>query len=157
MLLRSHLWLWLVLPALVLCVACQRRDAISVRDAEQDPSGQRGRLISVHGCYHNGPESALLQPCAEPKREEVVWVISRTQLENTAKAIPGYAMGSAERESPSAQERTLADRLAGLSDGVFAEVVLRGELRSSPTFEFGPSPGYRHEFIVHRVLSVSSR
>jgi hypothetical protein len=99
----------------------------------------------------------LLQPCTETKPEEVAWVVSRSQLEEMAKSVPGYDAGLARLERPSAKELELDRQLAKLPDGVSVEVLLRGELRSSMRPEFGISPGYRHEFIVHRVLAVSPR
>jgi hypothetical protein len=136
-------------------VGCGDNRTISVRDLERAPAHYEGQVVSVDGCYHNGPEATLLQPCAEPKPDEVVWVVFRSQLENTAKSVPGYATGSTKYERPSAKEDALAQQLSNLPNGVFSEVRLRGEFQSSSGRVFGTSPGYRHQLVVHRVVSVS--
>lgn len=148
---------WLVASLFVTHTACSSAGTVSLRDLERDPSSRAARMVTVLGCYHNGPETTVLLPCTQPRPEEVVWVVSRSQLENTAKSVPGYAAGSMKLERPSAKEMELAQQLSQLPDGVVAEVLLRGEFRSSSNPEFGISPGYRYEFVVHRVLSVSPR
>ena len=157
MYMRGHPSLWLGFAPLAFCFACRGDLGVSIREVERDPSRYTGRVITIRGCYHNGAESALLQPCSDPILEEIVWVISRNQLENSEKAIPGYSAGSVPIEAASASERRLAEGLSRLPDGVLAEVELRGEFRTSGRPDFGAGPGYRHEFVVHRVLKVVPR
>jgi hypothetical protein len=152
---ERRLWLWLVAGIAAAAVGCGGIQTISLRELERTPSVYGGQVVTVAGCYHNGPETTLLQPCAEPKPDEVVWVISRSQMENTAKSVPGYATESAKYERPSAKEEARAQQLSKLPNGVFAEVRLRGEFQSSSGPTYGTSPGYRYQFVVHRVLSVS--
>jgi hypothetical protein len=154
---QRALWNWLVTSLVAGCMACSGTKPIPLRDLERSPSRYAGRIVTVQGCYHNGPESSLLQPCKEPQRNEVVWIVSRGQLESTAKAVPGYSAGAVKYERPSAREEQLAQQLVLLPNGALAEVQLRGEFRSSTRPEYGTAPGYRHEFVVHRVLTVSPR
>ena len=147
---------WLAAGFVVASLGCGHNHGISLRDLERSPANA-GQVVRVNGCYHNGRESTLLQPCAEPKQDEVACVVSRRQLEEIAKSVSGYDAGIAPFERPSAHEEELDRQLAKLPDGVSAEVVLRGELRSSPRRDFGTPPGCRFEFILHRVLSVSPR
>ena len=151
----SRPWLWLVASVVAGSVGCGDHRTISVRDLERALAHYEGQVVSVDGCYHNGPETTLLQPCVEPKPEEVVWVVFRSQLERTAQSVPGYSTGSTKYERPSAKEDALAQQLSTLPNGVFTEVQLRGEFQSSSGRVFGNAPGYRHQFIVHRVVSVS--
>lgn len=154
---QSRVGSWLAAALFALSVGCRGTTSVTIRELERAPSNHTGRLVTVRGCYHNGVESTLLQPCSDPKPDEVVWVLSRHQLEDTAKAVPGYAVGALRPEHPSPREIRLAEQLSQLPNGAFAEVVMRGEFRASSRAEFGRSPGYRYEFVVHRVLSVSTR
>jgi hypothetical protein len=153
----NRVLLWFAVSLFAANLGCHNTATITVRDLVREPTNHIGKIITVRGCYHNGPESTLLQPCTEPILEEVVWVVSHGQLENSAKWVPGYSAGSIKPERPSLEEQKLALQLSEMPDGKFAEVVLRGEFRSSLSPEFGHPPGYRFEFIVHRVLSVSPR
>jgi hypothetical protein len=150
-----RLWLWLAAGFVAGFVGCGDRQTVSVRDLERSPSNYGARVVTIRGCYHNGPETTLLQPCEEPTPDEVVWLVSRRQLENTAKAVPGYATGSATYERPSAKEDALAQQLSKLPNGVSAEVRLRGEFQASSSPIYGTSPGYRYQLVVHRVLSIA--
>lgn len=154
---NRRLWLWFAMCFVVGLMGCSGTKPILLRDLERTPSDYAGRIVTVQGCYHNGPETTLLQPCTDPRPDEVVWVVPRRQLEDAAKAVPGYSAGAVKYERPSAKEDQLAQQLAGLPNGAFAEVELRGEFRSSPRREYGIAPGYKHEFVLHRVLSVSQR
>ncbi len=151
------LWISLAVSLVAGLVGCGGTKPIPLRDLERAPSKYAGRIVTVQGCYHNGPETSLLQPCTDPQPGEVVWIVSRGQLESAGKAVPGYSAGAVKYERPSAREDQLAQQLARLPNGVFAEVHLRGEFRSSSDQEYGTAPGYRHEFVVHRVLGVSPR
>lgn len=111
-------------------------------------------MVTVRGCYSRGFERVLLWPCTEPRRDELAWVTSRKQLEETARAVPGFREGALAYERPSARERDLDLQLLKLPTGAIAEVDLRGELHTSSGFDYGIEPGYRHEFVVHRVLRV---
>lgn len=148
--------LWFAVGLATASMGCSRTHGISLRDLERDPA-PTGRVVTVNGCYHNGRESTLLQPCVEPNQEEVAWVVSRHQLEEMAKSVPGYDAGIARFERPTAQEEELERQLARLPDGASAEVVVRGELRPSPTRSYGSQLSHRFEFILHRVLRVSPR
>jgi hypothetical protein len=152
-----RLFLWLTAGLLGVYVACSGTGEVSIRELERSPSDYVGRVVTLRGCYHNGPERTLLQPCSGARPEEVVWVVSRDQMEETANHIPGYSTGLMKPERPSAKEVQLNQQLSRLPDGIFVEVLLRGEFRSSVHPEFGTSPRYRYVFILHRVLSVSPR
>lgn len=154
---QRTLSIWLVASLVAGCVACSDTKPIPLRDLESSPSRYAGRIVTVQGCYHNGPETSLLHPCTEPQRDEVAWVVSREQLENTAKAFAGYPAGAVPYERPSAREKQLDQQLVQLPNGAVVEVHFRGEFRSSANPEYGTPPGYRHEFVVHRVLKVSPR
>lgn len=153
---RRH-WLWSVTGLAVVLVGCGGTRPIPLRDLENSPSSYAGHIVTVRGCYYHGTERILLQPCTKPQPGEVAWVISRMELEEMAKTIPGYSTGALGYERPSAREKELARQLSGLPRGALAEVDLRGELHSSSSFEYGIDPGYRYQFVVHRVLRVSPR
>jgi len=137
------------------CIACDPNREVSLRELERRPDRHKGRLVTLQACYHNGLEGALLQPCEEPRPEEVAWIVSRSQIENTAKEVPGYAFGPLKYERPSSEEEALARQLSRLPDGAFVQVRLRGEFEASPKATYGIAPGYLYQVVVHRVLSVT--
>lgn len=134
-------------------VGCNRSRVLSVRDLEHLHSTYRGRVLTVRGCYHNGVETTVLQPCVNAKPNEILPVLFRSQLEDIRKYVPGYAIGSTAYERPSAEELHLEAELSALPNGVQVEVLLRGEC----TWRQGrleASEPHETEFVVHRVLRV---
>jgi hypothetical protein len=150
-----RLWLWLVGGIVVTAVGCGNTSTVLLRDVERTPSAYARRVITIAGCYHNGPESTLLQPCADPKPGEVAGVVFRSQLQDAAKHVPGYDAGLVKYEQPSSKEEAIARELSQLPNGAFAEVQLRGEFQVSPGPAYGTPPGYRYQVVVDRVLSAS--
>jgi hypothetical protein len=150
-----RLWLWLAAGILTVAVGCGTTPSVSLRELERTPSVYQGRVITIAGCYHNGPESTLLQPCDQPKPGEVAWVVFRSQLENAAKSVPGYDIGSAKYERPSSKEDAIGRELSRLPNGAFVEVRIRGEFQAASGAVYGAPPGYRYQVVIHRVLSTS--
>lgn len=147
--------LWLVLASTLGGVGCSSNSEVSLREIERAPATYKGRLVTVRACYHNGPESTLVQPCEGPRRDEVAWFVSRAQLENAAKAVPGFVTGPLKYERPSPDEEALDQQLSRLPNGVVVEVLLRAEFEASLEPLYGPAPGYYYQLVVHRVLKVT--
>jgi hypothetical protein len=144
----------LSLAMIAALAGCNQNRVFSVRDLTNIAPKYRGRVVTVQGCYRNGIETTVLQPCVNPKPNEIVPVQFRSLLENIRNYVPGYATGPSEYERPSAEERHLEAELSALPNGVQAEVVLRGEYTPVAT-EHTPSGHQEAEFVVHRVLRVA--
>jgi hypothetical protein len=56
----------------------------------------------------------------------------------------------------SERELRLAERLFKMPDASCAKVLLEGEFLTAKIASYGHMSKYKHEFIVHRVLSISN-
>jgi hypothetical protein len=149
--------LWFLVGLFAALWGCHRTPEVTVTDLVKNASGHDGKMVTVRGCYHNERESVALESCTQPRLEETVQILPYSQIENTAKSVPGYHGNMMRLERPSAQEQRLASQLAEMPNGVSAEVLLRGEFRFFSVSEFGHPPTHKYQLVVHRVLRVSSR
>lgn len=142
---------------LLILVGCHRDAApLDVSILLQNPHVYDRKLVSVHGCYMNGIEVALLTSCTKPSTDQSIWIEPYANLEAKGKLIPGYHGTSTKPEVASPRERQFQNDLVKMPDSVLVEVVFRGEFQHSEEPSFGHAPGRRNQLILYRVLELAT-
>jgi hypothetical protein len=113
------------------------------------------RLLTVHGCFVHEFEISILKPCERKTDEFNTYSIWVDDIEDVTK------IANVKKESPFITEES-KDVLEGGRKNFWKlaasrdhpiPVILLGEYQTQAIKKYGHLSGYRHRFIVHKMVS----